>query len=174
MKRIGEACKGAPKRAHLPVREQGRAAVPVANLAPGSLALSRRLWSAEDKVPTPEFSDPVFKRRCNVKSFNISSLSVILLGCTAALLLSPASKAQEGFDHFTGTSVQNVYEPVASKPAQPAVKQMPADLQAQKRQTGSASTLQLATKQGSSLPTKPQAKAAAKKRKPTAHELKKP
>ena len=109
-----------------------------------------------------------------MKSFNISSLLVILLGCTAALLLSPASKAQEGFDHFTGTGVQNVYEPVTGKVASPAVKQMPTDLQAQKRLTGSASTLQLATKQGSSLPAKPQAQAAAKKRKPAAHELKKP
>jgi len=109
-----------------------------------------------------------------VKSFNILSLSVILLGYTSALLLSPASKAQEGFDHFTGTGVQNVYEPVAGKVAAPAVKQMPADLQAQKRQTGSASTLQRATKQDSSLPVHPQAQAAAKKRKPAPAESKKP
>ena len=108
-----------------------------------------------------------------MKYFNMLSLLVIVLGFTAALLLSPVSKAQEGFDHFTGAGVQNVYEPVASKAAQPAVKQMPADLQAQKRQTGSASTLQLATKQGSALPAHPQAQAAAKKRKP-APELKKP
>ena len=109
-----------------------------------------------------------------MKSFNLFILSVILLGSTVALLLSPASKAQEGFDHFTGTGVQNVYEPVKGKVAAPAVKQMPSDLQAQKRQTGSASTLQLATKQGSSLPAHPQAQAAAKKRKPDSVERKKP
>jgi hypothetical protein len=109
-----------------------------------------------------------------MKSFNILSMPVILLGITGALILCPTSKAQEGFDHFTGTSVQNVYEPVASKPAQPAVKQLPADLQGRKRQTGSASTLQLTSKQGPSSPSQPQAQVAAKKRKPAAHELKKP
>jgi len=109
-----------------------------------------------------------------MKSFNILSMPVLLLGITGALILSPTSKAQEGFDHFTGTSVQNVYEPVASKPAQPAVKQMPAAVQARKQQTGSASPLQRTAKRGASLPAKPEAQAVPDKRKPAPTEPKKP
>ena len=99
---------------------------------------------------------------------------IILLGFTGALILSPTSKAQEGFDHFTSTSVQNVYEPVASKPAQPAVKQMLAAVQARKQQTGSASPLQRTAKRGASLPAKPEAQAIQDKRKPAPTEPKKP
>jgi hypothetical protein len=101
-------------------------------------------------------------------------LLVILLGFSGALLLSPASKAQEGFDHFTDSGVLNVYEPVAGKVAATAVKQMPAGVLARKQQIGSASTRQLATKRGSSLPVKPEAQAVTEKRKPAPVERKKP
>jgi hypothetical protein len=109
-----------------------------------------------------------------VKSFNMLKLPLILLSFSGALLLSPASKAQEGFDHFTGTGVQNVYEPGASKAAPATIKQTPATLQARKLQTGSASPLQRTAKRGSSLLAQPEAKATADKRKPTPTELKKP
>jgi hypothetical protein len=110
-----------------------------------------------------------------VKSFNILKMSVILLGFTGALLLSPASKAQEvTSDHFMEAGVLNVYEPVAGKAAPAAVKQMPAAVQARKQQTGSASSLQRTAKRGSSLLAKPDAQAVTEKRKPTPTELKKP
>jgi hypothetical protein len=109
-----------------------------------------------------------------VKSFSMLKMPVILLGFSGALLLSPASKAQEGFDHFTGTGVQNVYEPVANKSATAAVKQMPSIVQARKQQTGSASPLQRSAKRGSSLIAKPEAQAITDKRKATPTEMKKP
>lgn len=111
-----------------------------------------------------------------MKSVNILSMPVILLGVTGVLLLSPAVKAQEvTSDHFSETGVLNVYQPVAGKSAQPAVKQMPAAVQARKQQNGSASSLQRTTKRGSSLPAKPEAQAAISgKPKPAPNELKKP
>jgi hypothetical protein len=110
-----------------------------------------------------------------VKSFNMLKMPVILLGFTGALLLSPAGKAQEvTSDHFTDSGVLNVYEPGAGKAVAPAVKQMPAALQARKQLTGSASSLQRTAKRGSSLPAKPEAQAATEKRKPAPTELKKP
>jgi hypothetical protein len=101
-------------------------------------------------------------------------LPVLLLGFSGALLFSPVSKAQEGFDHFTEAGVLNVYEPVTGKAAQPAVKQAPAAVQARKQQTGSAASLQHSAKRGSSLLAKPEAQAITDKRKPTPTELKKP
>jgi hypothetical protein len=109
-----------------------------------------------------------------MKSFSMLKLPLILLSFSGALLFSPASKAQEGFDHFTGTGVQNVYEPGAGKAAPASVKQMPASVQARKQQTGSASPLQRTAKRGSSLLAQPEAQATADKRKPTPTELKKP
>jgi hypothetical protein len=101
-------------------------------------------------------------------------MPVILLSFAGTLLFSPASKAQEGFDHFTDTGVLNVYEPVASKPAQAALKQMPAAVPARKQTVGSASPLQRSAKRGSSLVAKPEAQAITDKQKPTPTELKKP
>jgi hypothetical protein len=110
-----------------------------------------------------------------VKSFNTLKLPVILLSFSGALLLSPASKAQEASpDHFTDTGVQNVYEPGQAKVAAAAVKKMPAPVLARNQQIGSASTLQLATKRGSSLLAQPEAQVVAEKRKSTPAELKKP
>ena len=110
-----------------------------------------------------------------MKSFNILRMPVILLGFTGALLLSPSSKAQEvTSDHFMESGVLNVYQPVASKAAQPAVKQMPTPGQARKQTAGSASPLQRTAKRGSSLLAKPEAQAAAEKRKPAPTEPKKP
>jgi len=106
-----------------------------------------------------------------VKPFNMLKIPVIMLGLTGALLLSPGSKAQEVTpDHFTDTGVQNVYEPGAAKAKAPAVKQTPAAVQARKQKTGSAATLQLANKRGSSSPAKPEAQMVAEKRKPTPNE----
>jgi hypothetical protein len=110
-----------------------------------------------------------------VNSFNILKLPIILLGFTGALLLSPASKAQEiTSDHFMEAGVLNVYQPAASKAAPAAVKQMPAAVQARKQLTGSASSLQRTAKRGSSLLAKPEAQAIPDKRKPAPTELKKP
>ena len=110
-----------------------------------------------------------------MKSFNMLKMPVILLGFAGTLLLSPASKAQEvTSDHFMEAGVLNVYEPVAGKAAQPAVKQMPAAVQARKQLTGSASSLQRTAKRGSSLPVKPEAQAVPDKRKPAPTEPKKP
>ena len=108
-------------------------------------------------------------------SFNMLKMPVILLGFAGALVLSPAGKAQEvTSDHFSDTGVLNVYQPVASKAAQAAVKQMPAAVQARKQQTGSASSLQRTAKRGSSLPAKPEAQALTDKRKPAPVDRKKP
>ena len=110
-----------------------------------------------------------------MKSFNTFKLPVILLGFTGALLLSPAGKAQEvTSDHFSDTGVLNVYELRAGKVAAPAVKQMPAAVQARKQQSGSASALQRTAKRGSSLPAKPEAQTIPDKRKPAPVERKKP
>jgi hypothetical protein len=109
-----------------------------------------------------------------MKSFNMLKMPAILLGFAGTLLLSPASKAQEGFDHFTDTAVLNVYEPVTGKAAQPAVKYAPAALQARKQTVSSASPLQRTAKRSSSLIAKPEAQAITDKRKPTPTELKKP
>jgi len=110
-----------------------------------------------------------------VQFFNILRMPVIFLGFTGALLLSPAGKAQEiTSDHFMEAGVLNVYQPVAGKAAQPAVKQMPAAVQARRQQTGSASPLQHTAKRGSSLLAKPEAPAATEKPKPAPVERKKP
>lgn len=108
-------------------------------------------------------------------SFNLLKLPVILLGFAGTLLLSPTGKAQEvTSDHFSETGVLNVYQPVAGKSAQPAVKQMPAAVQARKQQTGSASSLQRTAKRATSLPAKPEAQAVTEKPKPAPAERKKP
>ena len=110
-----------------------------------------------------------------MKSFNMLKLPVILLGFAGTLLFSPTSKAQEvTSDHFMEAGVLNVYEPVTGKAAQPAVKQVPAAVQARKQTVGSASPQQRTAKRSSSLLAKPEAKATADKRKPTPTELKKP
>lgn len=110
-----------------------------------------------------------------MKSFNMLKMPVILLGFGGVLLLSPACKGQESTpDHFTDTGVQDVYEPVTVKAAAPTAKVKPTTVQARKRQTGSAATLQLAANRSSSLPAQTGVQAVAEKRKPTPNELKKP
>ena len=110
-----------------------------------------------------------------MKSFNMLKMPVILLSFAGTLLLSPASKAQEvTSDHFMESGVLNVYEPVASKAAPAAVKQMPAVVPARKQRIGSASPLQRSAKRGSSLLTKPEAQAVTEKPKPAPVERQKP
>ncbi len=110
-----------------------------------------------------------------MKSFNILNLSVILLGFTGALLISPASKAQEvTADLFTESGVLNVYEHGAGKAVTATAKQMPAVVQARKQQNGSASPLQRTAKRGSSLLAQPEAQTLPEKRKPAPVERKKP
>jgi hypothetical protein len=70
--------------------------------------------------------------------------------------------------------VLNVYEPVASKAAPAAVKQMPAVVQPRKQRIGSTSPLQRTAKRGSSLLAKPEAQAVTVKPKPAPVERKKP
>lgn len=103
-----------------------------------------------------------------MKSFHTLKLPIILLGFGGALLLSPACKAQEvAPDHFTATGVEDVYEPGTGKATAPAAKQKPAAVQAQKRQAGSSTYLQLAAKRSSSVLPQPGAQAVAEKSKPT-------
>jgi hypothetical protein len=110
-----------------------------------------------------------------VKPFNMLKMPVILLGFAGTLLFSPASKAQEvTSDHFMEAGVLNVYEPVAKKAVQPAVKQAPAAVPAQRQKIGSISPLQHTAKRGPSLVAKPEAQAITDKQKPTPTELKKP
>jgi hypothetical protein len=100
-----------------------------------------------------------------VKPFEMLKIPMILVGLGAALVLSPACKAQEvSPDHFTDTGVQDVYEGTPGKVAAP--KQKPSTSQAGARQTNLAATLQPASKRAPLSAAQPGAQAVADKRKP--------
>ena len=110
-----------------------------------------------------------------MKSFRMLNLPVMLLGFGAALILSPACKAQESSpDHFTDTGVQDVYQPAPAKPAAAKTKAATTVAQAQKQQGHSAASLQNASTRNSSSAAQPNAVAVADKRKVAARKQEKP
>jgi hypothetical protein len=110
-----------------------------------------------------------------MKSFGMLKIPMILVGLGAALVLSPACKAQEvSPDHFTDSGVQDVYEGAPGKVVAPKVKQQPIS-QARTNQTNSPATLQLVAKRTPvSANTQPGAQAVANKRNPVPSAPKKP
>lgn len=102
-----------------------------------------------------------------MKSFGMWKIPMVLTGLGAALLFSPACKAQEvTSDHFTDTGVQNVYEGTPSKAVAPKAKKMAPAQQAEARKANSAPTLQPAAQRSSTPASQPKAQAVADKRKP--------
>jgi hypothetical protein len=77
-----------------------------------------------------------------MKRFGMLKIPMILVGLGAALVLSPALKAQEvSPDHFTDTGVQDVYEGAPGKVASPKVEQKLPTSHANTHQTNSPATL---------------------------------
>ena len=104
-----------------------------------------------------------------MKSLGMLKFPMMLAGLGAALLLSPACKAQEvNPDHFTDTGVQNVYEVASTKPAPaaPKAKQNAPASQARARQSNSPATVQPVAKRTPVSATQPDTQAAADRRKP--------
>jgi hypothetical protein len=102
-----------------------------------------------------------------MKPFVMLKFPMMLVGFGAALLLSPACKAQEvSPDHFTDTGVQNVYEIASAKPATPKATLKPQATQARTHQAGSQAILQPVAKRTPASATQFAPKAAADKRKP--------
>ena len=78
-----------------------------------------------------------------MKSFGMWKIPMILVGLGAAIVLSPACKAQEvSPDHFTATGVQDVYEGAPGKATARKVQQKPSATQARTHQANSPATLQ--------------------------------
>jgi hypothetical protein len=110
-----------------------------------------------------------------MKSFTVLKFSIILVGLGAALVLSPACKAQEvSPDHFTDTGVQDVYDGTQNKSGAPRLKQKPPTTQARTHQVNSAATLQPVARRTPASAAQPNPKAVADKRKTTPSTSKKP
>jgi hypothetical protein len=111
-----------------------------------------------------------------MKLFRMYKIPVILLGLGAALLCSPACKAQSEIapDHFDGSDSCAALQAPSQKLVAPKVKQALPASQARNHQTSSPATLQLAAKRDSSLPLQPGTVAIQDKRKPAARKPKKP
>jgi hypothetical protein len=110
-----------------------------------------------------------------MKSFGMLKIPMILVGLGAALVLSPACKAQEvSPDHFTDTGVQDVYESAPRKVVAPKVQQKPNAAQARMHLTNSAATLEPVAKRTPVSPAQSGAHAVADKRKPVPSTAKKP
>jgi hypothetical protein len=110
-----------------------------------------------------------------MKAIRTLNLPMMLLGFGAALILSPACKAQESSpDHFTDTGVQDVYQPAPVKPAAAKVAQSAPVLQAQNQRSVSAASLKNASSRNSAPATRPSAVAVADKRKVVAPKQEKP
>ena len=110
-----------------------------------------------------------------MKPFRMLRIPILLFGLGgAALLLSPACKAQEvTSDHFTDTGVQGIYENAPVKAATPKLKQKTLQARAH-HQTKSPATLQSAVERAPLLSAQNGTQAVAEKRKPAAREPKKP
>ncbi len=101
-----------------------------------------------------------------MKSFGMLKIPMILAGLGAAVLFSPACKAQEvSPDHFTDTGVQDVYDGAQGKSAAPKAKQKPAAMQPRSTQTNSSPSLQPVAKRTPVSATQPGPNAVADKRK---------
>lgn len=98
-------------------------------------------------------------------------LPLLLLGIGAALLLTPACKAQSEIspDHFDGT---DSWAAAAQKVHAPAQKQVvaKASLQAKSQKTPQGSAIQLAAAREVSKPVRPDATALDRKRKAAARD----
>jgi hypothetical protein len=100
-----------------------------------------------------------------MKSFGMFKLPMILVGLGAAIVLSPACKAQEvSPDHFTATGVQDVYEGASGKTVAPKPHEKPPATQTRTSQSNSSATLRPVAKRTPVAATQP--KAVADKRKP--------
>lgn len=101
-----------------------------------------------------------------MKSFGMLKIPMILVGFGAALVLTPACKAQEvSPDHFTATGVQDVYENAMGKAVAPKLQQKPSATQARTHQTNSPATLQPVAKRTPVPSGQPGTPAVADKRK---------
>jgi hypothetical protein len=110
-----------------------------------------------------------------MKSFVMLKLPMVLVGLGAALVLSPACKAQEvSPDHFTDTGVQDVYDGSQNKASASKLKQSPSKTQARTHQTNSPATLQPVAKRTPVSAAQPGPKAVADKRKTVPSTSKKP
>ena len=110
-----------------------------------------------------------------MKPFVMLKLPIVLVGFGAALLLSPACKAQEvSPDHFTDSGVQNVYEITSAKPVTTKATLKPQATPPRTRQTTAPATLQPVAKRTPVSVTQPNPKAVADKRKPIPPATKKP
>jgi hypothetical protein len=110
-----------------------------------------------------------------MKSFVMLKLPMVLVGLGAALVLSPACKAQEvSPDHFTDTGVQDVYDASQNKAGAPRLKQKPPTAQARTHQTNSPATLKPVAKRTPVSAAQPGPKAVADKRKTVPSTSKKP
>jgi hypothetical protein len=101
-----------------------------------------------------------------MKPFGMLKIPMILVGFGAALVLTPACKAQEvSPDHFTATGVQDVYQGAPGKAVAPKLQQKPPATQARTHQTNSPTTLQPVAKRTLVSATQPGSQALADKRK---------
>jgi hypothetical protein len=111
-----------------------------------------------------------------MKPFGMLKIPVMLLGLGAALILSPACKAQAEIapDHFDGTDSWDAPHAAPHNVAAPRLKQTPPPLQTRNHQTDSPATLQLTSKRDSSLPARPSALAIQEKRETAPRKPEKP
>ena len=102
-----------------------------------------------------------------MKSFVMLKLPIVLVGLGAALVLSPACKAQEvSPDHFTDTGIQDVYDGAQNKASASKLKQSPSKTQARTHQTNAPGSLQPVAKRTPVSATQPGAQTVADRRKP--------
>jgi hypothetical protein len=102
-------------------------------------------------------------------------LPMVLVGLGAALVLSPACKAQEvNPDHFTDTGIQDVYDGAQNKASASKLKQSPSKTQARTHQANSPATLKPVAKRTPVSAAQPGPKAVADKRKTVPSTSKKP
>jgi len=110
-----------------------------------------------------------------MKSLAMLKLPMILVGLGAALVLSPASKAQEvSPDHFTDTGVQDVYESAPRKVVAPKVLRKSPATEARMGLSESPATFEPAAKRAPVSVAQPRTQAVADKRKSVPSTPKKP
>ncbi len=107
-----------------------------------------------------------------MKPFVMLKIPMLLLGFGAALLLSPACKAQSEIapDHFDGT---DAWETAAHKPVPQKATRTTVALQARNQKPDSRAALQLASERDFSKPARQNAVAVPDKRKAAARKPKK-
>jgi hypothetical protein len=102
-----------------------------------------------------------------MKSFGMLKILLILVDLGAALVFSPACKAQKvSPDHFTDTGVQDVYESAPGKAVAARLQRKPPATEARMHLTNSPATRRPAVKAHSCIRCATGAQAVADKRKP--------